>query len=74
MLDIVERLCERVIILDHGIIVADGPTSALLSAANNATLEAVFHALTRTEDHRELAEAFLDSTPPKRADGPVPAV
>jgi ABC-2 type transport system ATP-binding protein len=71
MLDIVERLCERVIILDRGSIVADGPTSELLAAGQNHTLEAVFRALTSTEEQRQLAEAFLSSLPPKRADRQV---
>jgi ABC-2 type transport system ATP-binding protein len=73
MLDIVERLCERVIILDRGSIVADGPTSELLAAGQNHTLEAVFRALTSTEEQRQLAQAFLSSLPPKRADRQVPA-
>jgi ABC-2 type transport system ATP-binding protein len=73
MLDIVERLCERVIILDRGMIVADGPTSELLSSGQNNSLETVFRALTSTEEQRELARAFLSSLPPKRTDNQVPA-
>ena len=63
ILDVVERLCERVIILDRGTIVADGSPSELISAAQQDTLETVFRALTTTKDHQELAEAFLDTVP-----------
>jgi ABC-2 type transport system ATP-binding protein len=68
LLDIVERLCERVIILDRGSIVADGATGELLAAGQNHTLEAVFGALTSTEEQRQLAQAFLSSLPPTRGD------
>jgi ABC-2 type transport system ATP-binding protein len=61
ILDVVERLCERVIILDKGEIVADGMTSELLSTSKRATLETLFRSLTVAEDHQELVGAFLGS-------------
>lgn len=61
ILDVVERLCERVIILDRGRIVADGLTSQLLSSPERGTLEALFRSLTAPEDQRELVGAFLGS-------------
>jgi ABC-2 type transport system ATP-binding protein len=59
ILDVVERLCERVIILDKGQIVADGMTSELLSTSKRSTLETLFRSLTVSEDHQELVGAFL---------------
>ena len=44
ILDVVERLCDRVVILDEGRVVADAPTAEL---AGTRTLEEAFHALTR---------------------------
>jgi len=45
-LEVVERLCERVIILHRGRIVADAPTAELVSLSQGRTLEAVFAELT----------------------------
>lgn len=61
ILDVVERLCERVIILDRGAIVADGMTTELLSSSKRGTLETLFRSLTATEDNQELVGAFLGS-------------
>jgi ABC-2 type transport system ATP-binding protein len=61
ILDVVERLCERVIILDKGAIVADGMTTELLSSSRRGTLETLFRSLTATEDNKELVGAFLGS-------------
>jgi ABC-2 type transport system ATP-binding protein len=73
ILDVVERLCERVIILDRGEVVADGMTSELLSTSKRATLETLFRSLTATEDHQELVGAFLGSFATERAgDGSAP--
>jgi len=61
ILDVVERLCERVIILDRGRVVADGMTSELLSSSKRGTLETLFRSLTASEDQQELVGAFLGS-------------
>ena len=66
MLDIVERLCDRVIILDHGKMVADGTPSELMNSAQRETLETVFRSLTSGEDQAEIAEAFVDTVSAKR--------
>ena len=61
MLDVVERVCPRVVILDQGRIVADGPTAELISSDRRETLESVFRRLTGGDDQREVAEALLDT-------------
>lgn len=61
MLDVVERLCDRVIILDQGQIVADGSPAELMASSKRDTLETVFRSLTGGEDTKELAEALLDA-------------
>ncbi|MBL4846415.1 MAG: ABC transporter ATP-binding protein [Planctomycetes bacterium] len=58
ILDVVERICDRAVILAEGQIVADAPTSELLAKAES--LEAVFRQLTRAADDEVLREAFLD--------------
>jgi ABC-2 type transport system ATP-binding protein len=69
MLDVVERLCERVIILNQGEILADGATAELIGTGKRGTLEAVFRRLTTSEDHEELAGAFLDAIDQKQLSG-----
>ena len=57
VLEVAERLCDRVAILDHGVLVAEG------------TLEEAFLALTSGAEDEEL-RAFLDDSPPlERAPG-----
>lgn len=58
VLDVVERICDRAVILAGGELVADAPTSELLAKAES--LEAVFQSLTRAEDDEVLRAAFLD--------------
>ena len=60
ILDVVERLCDRAVILSAGRVVADAPTSELVARGADKTLESVFHSLTRAKDVEGLADAFLD--------------
>ena len=59
ILDVVERLCERALILHEGAVVADAPTAELVERGHG-TLEGVFHQLTRSKDVEGLAGSFLD--------------
>lgn len=61
ILDVVERVCDRVIILDRGRIAADAPTAELVARGKDATLESVFHALVTSNEVEGLAGAFSDS-------------
>jgi ABC-2 type transport system ATP-binding protein len=58
LLDIVERVCERVVVLHRGRIVADGSAAALQAETGEATLESAFTRLTATEDLAARAEAI----------------
>jgi ABC-2 type transport system ATP-binding protein len=46
LLEVVERLCDRVIVLNGGRIVADAPTAELVALSKDQSLESVFLALT----------------------------
>lgn len=46
LLEVVERLCDRVIVLHGGRIVADAPTAELVALSKDQSLESVFLALT----------------------------
>lgn len=66
VLDVVERLCDRVIILEKGEIVADGTPSELMAQHGRETLERVFRDVTRGERHEAAAAEFVKhlSQPP----------
>jgi ABC-2 type transport system ATP-binding protein len=58
ILDVVERVCERVVIIHEGRIVADGTVQQLRDQAGEPTLERVFNKLTATENLLARAEEF----------------
>ena len=58
VLDVVERLCDRVIILDHGKIIADGNLEELRRSTEASTLEEIFKRLTSEEDSGARVEQF----------------
>lgn len=58
VLEVVERLCDRVVILDRGQIAADGPMERIKATAG---LEDFFRRLTSSEDLTAVAEEFLRS-------------
>jgi ABC-2 type transport system ATP-binding protein len=61
ILEVVERLCSRVIVIDQGRLVADDATAELLKRTSRGTLEAVFRQLTRPDQADEGARAFLEA-------------
>ncbi|HUA00673.1 MAG TPA: ABC transporter ATP-binding protein [Candidatus Aquilonibacter sp.] len=58
VLEVVERLCDRVIILDKGKAVADGSMAELRSSTDAATLEQIFQQLTHEEDTEARVRQF----------------
>ncbi|MEW4455571.1 ABC transporter ATP-binding protein [Bremerella sp. JC817] len=64
ILDVVERLCSRVIVLHHGQIVADDQTKTLLSSTPKGSLEAVFQELTRLSPEIERDAAMVSGQSP----------
>ncbi len=48
VLDVVERFCDRVLIIDHGDIIADGSPDELKTKTQETSLEGVFLGLTRS--------------------------
>ena len=61
ILDVVENLCERVVIIDKGKVVADGSVKELKEMTKRSSLEEVFSELTHAEDLGEIAKAFSRS-------------
>lgn len=64
VLEVIERLCSRVIVIDRGGIVADDATTKLLASQPQGTLEAVFQALTRADRADESLRKFLQALAP----------
>jgi ABC-2 type transport system ATP-binding protein len=66
ILEVIERICPRVILIDQGRIVADDTTANLRQRHAKGTLEAVFQQLTRPDEADEGAKAFVQAlrTPP----------
>ena len=58
LLDVVERMCERVVLIHEGRIVADGTVPELEALTGEASLERAFNRLTATENLLARAEEF----------------
>jgi ABC-2 type transport system ATP-binding protein len=62
LLEIVERACDRLVILAHGKILAQGSLEELReTAGTNQSLEEVFRALTASEDPSEAVLRILEA-------------
>lgn len=59
ILEVVERLCTRIIIIHEGTIVADGTPNEIAAQTGHFTLEAAFNAITGGADADEKAEEFM---------------
>ncbi len=58
ILEVVEKICDRVIILNKGNIVADGSIQDLRQMTRESSLEEIFSQVTHSEDMAEIAETF----------------
>jgi ABC-2 type transport system ATP-binding protein len=61
-LDVVERVCSRVVILHGGRIVAEDTVAALQRSIASGSLDDVFARVTQQEDYTEVAEEILSVT------------
>jgi ABC-2 type transport system ATP-binding protein len=60
VLEVVEKICTRVIVLDRGHVVADDSVERLRDLMARDSLEEVFAQLVFEEDPAALADAILD--------------
>ena len=58
IMEVVEKVCDRIIILDKGRIAADGSIEELRAMTRESSLEDVFSQVTHSEDMAEIARAF----------------
>jgi ABC-2 type transport system ATP-binding protein len=61
LLDVVEKVCHRVVILKEGRVLVDGTVDEVRNKAGSKTIEAAFSAMTSTTDWAGQARDFLDA-------------
>jgi len=61
ILAVVEKLCDRVLLLHQGRLIANEPTQQLIKKSEDGTLESVFCELTRTEQIEQGTRDFLQA-------------
>lgn len=59
VLEVVERICSRIIIIDHGRVVADGTGLNICATTGTTSLEAAFIALTGRRDAGQVTDDLL---------------
>jgi ABC-2 type transport system ATP-binding protein len=64
ILDVVERVCDRVIIIDNGRLLLDGPPNELVAAHGSGTLEKLFTQLTGGTELEQRAQDFAKTFRP----------
>lgn len=58
IIDVVEKISHRIILLNNGVVTADGSFEELKKISNEESLEEIFNDLTGFNDHKRLAEEF----------------
>ena len=61
VLEVVERVCTRIVIIDRGRVIADGTAAAIAAATGASTLEQAFVALTGTRDAAQVTHDLLEA-------------
>jgi ABC-2 type transport system ATP-binding protein len=61
VLDVVERFCDRVLIIHHGNLIADGSPSELKVMRREASLEGVFRDMTQAASAEPLVSTIMES-------------
>jgi len=61
LLDVVEKVCHRVVILKQGRIMADGDVDELRERSGEKSIEGVFSQMTSTMDWSDLAKEFVQT-------------
>jgi len=61
LMDVVEKISDRIILIDQGKVIADGSFNELNLLSHDENLEKMFTRLTGNTDHGEKAEAFINA-------------
>ncbi|MET0244954.1 MAG: ABC transporter ATP-binding protein [Flavitalea sp.] len=60
IMDVVEKISDRIVIINQGAVIADGTFEQLKEAGSQGSLENIFTALTGDEQHTSTAGEFVD--------------
>jgi ABC-2 type transport system ATP-binding protein len=60
IMEVVEKISDRIVVLNQGIIVADGDFETLKDSSHEGTLQEIFNQLTGFEAHEEIANRFVE--------------
>ncbi|RYF98503.1 MAG: ABC transporter ATP-binding protein, partial [Chitinophagaceae bacterium] len=60
IMDVVEKISDRIVIIDKGNVIADGTFEELREAGEKGSLENIFTALTGDQQHSTTAGEFVD--------------
>ncbi len=60
IMDVVEKISDRIILIDNGVVLADGSYEELNSDSNNESLENLFTKLTGNSGHSETANEIIN--------------
>lgn len=61
ILEVVEKLSDRILLINEGRIVIDGTVKDVMSRQTDSSLEAIFNDVTGFHDHESLAKRFTDA-------------
>jgi ABC-2 type transport system ATP-binding protein len=61
VLEVVERVCTRIVIINQGRVIAEGTSAAIADAAGVSTLEQAFVSLTGTRDAAQVSHDLLEA-------------
>lgn len=61
VLEVVERICTRIVIINDGRVIADGTAAAIAAAVGKTTLEDAFVALTGTRDAAQVSHDLIEA-------------
>jgi ABC-2 type transport system ATP-binding protein len=61
VLEVVERICTRIVIINNGRMITDGTAATIAASTGTATLEEAFVALTGTRDTAQVTHDLLDA-------------
>ncbi len=61
MMDVVEKISDRIVLINHGVIAADGTIEELRAQKGNLSLEKIFANLTSQGAHSDVAAEIMDA-------------
>ena len=61
LMDVVEKISDRIVLIDKGVVIADGSFEELKAQRETGSLEQLFNQLTGNNEHVRVAEGFVEA-------------